>query len=678
MASSRIKITKNSIAVSFTLIIIFIFIMGQGPLWLWFLFAQKDMFSEMLQERAQMAARIVSSVAGDHLVQGEIPPLKKTIERIADDEIILSIKVYDSEGVLVASAVSSVEERDTSNPLYISWRNVARATITSGSVKVGEVEVLYSGAKANDAMFWLLSIPPIAQGFVFILLVVAIFLFTYLRIGKPIGILSERLERITSGDLTVEIPEMDEREIESIADGLRYLVQRFSSTVRRMHSLASNVMETTGGLSSSFDNSMEMVKKQSVSTDEIALTLKGSLESQKKISESTEHLSGISSENVSSLMEVKASEDEIVAHMVNLFDATEKSFTIISDMVDTTSSMNENVQKVLASVENTSASVEEIIASVREVENSARESSRIADGVREQAAHNGVVTVEKAINGMSEITDKVTYAVDIVNRLGHRSDDVQRILSVMKEVTDQTNLLSINASILAEQAGEHGKGFSVVAEEMRELSEKTETYTKDIAGIISMIQREISDVVGAINEGMTFVEEGSLLVYNVGETMSAILEAAHESANMTKMIERSTEGQVIALRHVEESVIEVNTVSLEMNKVMGKLFRSAEFILLHMGEVKDVAETTKQGIFEQAEGVRSIAHNMEMTNERVAVINESATRQRRLEEGLFSEVEEIRNAGVWILSDMERVSNTLSRLREDVDVLRREMGMFKV
>ena len=76
--------------------------------------------------------------------------------------------------------------------------------------------------------------------------------------------------------------------------------------------------------------------------------------------------------------------------------------------------------------------------------------------------------------------------------------------------------------------------------------------------------------------------------------------------------------------------------------------------------------------------MKAIAHNMEMTNERVAVINESATRQRRLEEGLFSEVEEIRNAGVWILSDMERVSNTLSRLREDVDVLKREMGMFKV
>ncbi|KKM86087.1 hypothetical protein LCGC14_1282580, partial [marine sediment metagenome] len=259
-----------------------------------------------------------------------------------------------------------------------------------------------------------------------------------------------------------------------------------------------------------------------------------------------------------------------------------------------------------------------------------------------------------------------------------RSDDVQRILSVMKEVTDQTNLLSINASILAEQAGEHGKGFSVVAQEMRELSEKTANYTKDIAGIISKIQGEISDVVAAITEGMTFVEEGSLMVYSVGETMSAILESAHESANMTKMIERSTESQVIALRHVEESVIEVNSMSQEMNNVMDKLFRSTEFILLHMGDVKDVADITKQGIYEQAEGVKAITRNMEKNNELVADINEAVSHQSKLEEGVSSEVEEIRSAGVWILSDMERVSNSLSRLREDVDVLKREMGTFKV
>jgi methyl-accepting chemotaxis protein len=423
---------------------------------------------------------------------------------------------------------------------------------------------------------------------------------------------------------------------------------------------------------------MSMVKKQSIATDEIALTVKESLESQKKISESTEHIAGLSSENVAALMEVKASEDEIVEQMDGLSRATEKSFDIVSDIEATTMNVSINVQKVMTSVENTSASVEEIIASVREVENSARESSKIADEVRRTAAQEGVVTVEKAINGMDAITGKVTYAVDIVTRLGKRSDDVQRILSVMKEVTDQTNLLSINASILAEQAGEHGKGFSVVAQEMRDLSDKAESYTKDIAVIVGKIQREISDVVNAINEGMRFVEDGSLLVYSVGEIMSSILEAAHSSANMTKMIERSTESQVIALRHVEESVIEVNTMSHEMNDVMTKLSSSAKYILKHMGEVKDVTDTTKKGINEQAKGVRAIAKNMELNNDRISDINEAATRQRELEEGVFIEVEEIRNAGVWFLSDMERVSNTLSRLREDVDVLKREMDTFKV
>ncbi|KKM97217.1 hypothetical protein LCGC14_1170340, partial [marine sediment metagenome] len=366
MARTGLGPVKNSIAFSLTLIIIFIFIIGQGSLWLWFLFTQKDMYGDMLHDRAKMAARMLSATAQEYVIKGDLPSLEKAVSRIAEDKIIISVKVFDADGTMLAGASTGIEESAALNPLYVPWKSEVRSPIMKGSQQVGEVEVFYSGREANNAMFWLLSTPPVAQGFVFLVIVALIYIFTYLKIGKPIGILSDRLERITSGDLTVGIPEMDENELGAIADGLRYLVQRFSATVRRMNSLASNVIETIVGISSSFENSMEMVKKQSISTDEIALTVKNSLDSQKKISENTEQLTGISSENVSALMEVKASEDEIVGHMGSLYGATEKSYSIVSEMVDTTAKVNENVQQVLTSVENTSASVEEIIASVKE------------------------------------------------------------------------------------------------------------------------------------------------------------------------------------------------------------------------------------------------------------------------------------------------------------------------
>ena len=679
MARFKVAVNRSSMAVTLTSIIILIFVALQGPLWLWFLYMQKDSYSEMVHARALSSARMVASISARHITSGDTDALMDVVERSTLEGGLLSVRITDLDGILLASANKGLEEReDPVLPLYVPWKSTIRVSLIEHGERLGQVEAVYSAEDVNSAMSWLIFIPPIGQTAVFGVLIASIFGFVYYKVGKPIGLLRSRMEEITSGDLTVEMPELDDRELSIISDGLGFLVQRLSSTVKRMDSLASDVMDTIGSLSSSFDNSIAMVRKQSTSTDEIALGAANSLESQKRIGESTEHLSNIANENVSALMEVRASEDEIVNQMEGLHGATEKSFAIASEMVRVSGRMDEKVLSMQSSVENTAASVEEIIASVREVENSASESSKIADNVREKAAKHGVVTVEQAVQSMDEITARITFSVEVGDRLSRRSSDIQSILSVMKEVTDQTNLLSINASILAEQAGEYGKGFSVVAQEMRELSEKAEGHTKDIAGIVRTIRDEINEVVSAITVGMKHVTEGSVIVNNVGETMRSILDSALESASMTKMKERSTEAQVTAHRHVEESVRDVNSMAVQMGDEMKIMLTSARNIQDHVADVKDIADSTKNGVEEQVKGVKAITRNMETTRERVADINESATRQRDLQERVATEVEEIRTSGAWIVSDMDRVSNTLARLREDIEVLRREMASFKV
>ena len=106
---------------------------------------------------------------------------------------------------------------------------------------------------------------------------------------------------------------------------------------------------------------------------------------------------------------------------------------------------------------------------------------------------------------MGRISNVVSITVDHVKRLHDSSLDIQRILSVIREITEQTNLLSLNASILAEKAGEHGKGFSVVAEEMRSLSGRTASYTREISGIVKSILGGIEDTVEMINASAKMV-----------------------------------------------------------------------------------------------------------------------------------------------------------------------------
>ncbi|NIM45732.1 MAG: hypothetical protein GTO54_08960, partial [Nitrososphaeria archaeon] len=287
-----------------------------------------------------------------------------------------------------------------------------------------------------------------------------------------------------------------------------------------------SVAEAAGNLSAGFDGVGDDISRQSKSTDDIVSSLKQASEAFRDITESTDKLSEFSSDNVSFLLEVKSTSDEIVSNTNKMFRAVEDSYSVVAEMSQTSKVVTSSSQDVLSSVDETLASIEEIRASIKEVERNAKESSALAARVREMAAAEGTLVVADAIEGMENISSTVNNAVKMVESLGTRSADIQKMLQVIREVTEQTNLLSLNAAILAEQAGEFGKGFAVVADEMRALSDRTAASTKEIAGVTNTIQEEIAGVMFSIKEGMEMVNAGEALVYKVGESMGAILEAA--------------------------------------------------------------------------------------------------------------------------------------------------------
>jgi methyl-accepting chemotaxis protein len=235
---------------------------------------------------------------------------------------------------------------------------------------------------------------------------------------------------------------------------------------------------------------------------------------------------------VTSLLEVRATADEIASGTNKLFQAVEGSYAALSQLSQTAKQLASNGDEALTFVEGTSASVEEINASVKEVEKSARESTELAEGVRALAAEEGLKASNEAIDAMEAISGRVRSLIETIKNFGNRSKDIEKMLTVIKEVTEQTNLLSLNAAILAAQAGEYGKGFSVVADEMRALSERTSASTKEIAGIVKTIHSEIAGVTSSIEESMGFVERGKGNVYKARESTGMIVEKAQRSAEI--------------------------------------------------------------------------------------------------------------------------------------------------
>ena len=164
----------------------------------------------------------------------------------------------------------------------------------------------------------------------------------------------------------------------------------------------------------------------------------------------------------------------------------------------------------------------------RSVDTSAETTAKLSRDVVEKA-EVGHTKVRQTIDGMEAIQQATATAERVIRGLGVRTHEIGGILDVIDDVADETNLLALNAAIIAAQAGEQGKAFSVVADEIKELADRVLASTKEIGELIRSVQEESENAIGAIEAGTRSVRDGVDLSVESGRTLEEITEASRES-----------------------------------------------------------------------------------------------------------------------------------------------------
>ncbi|HET6928777.1 MAG TPA: methyl-accepting chemotaxis protein, partial [Candidatus Acidoferrum sp.] len=172
-------------------------------------------------------------------------------------------------------------------------------------------------------------------------------------------------------------------------------------------------------------------------------------------------------------------------------------------------------------ITNTSSAVEELTVSMKQVSNNAEASAEAARRALD-AAEQGNRAVRDTLEGMQRIRASVQATAKKIKSLGDRSLEISEIINVINDITEQTNLLALNAAIEAARAGEAGRGFAVVADEVRKLAEHSRSATKDIAALIKAIQAETNEAVVVMEDGTKEVEGGAQLADQAGRALDAI------------------------------------------------------------------------------------------------------------------------------------------------------------
>ncbi|MCK5125309.1 MAG: HAMP domain-containing protein [candidate division Zixibacteria bacterium] len=247
--------------------------------------------------------------------------------------------------------------------------------------------------------------------------------------------------------------------------------------------------------------------------------------------------------------------------MVKQLDISAKSLVCAATDISTSAEkMNEGARNQTDNVRQVATAINEMTATIMESSKNAGEASD-ASRIQSTTATKGGDIVKSTIDGMNTISSVVKGSADSIGKLAASAEQIGSIIEVIEDIANQTNLLALNAAIEAARAGEHGRGFAVVADEVRKLAERTGKATGEITGVITEIQDKATNAVQGMEVGIAEVEKGRGLTDEAGNSLVEIENMSHQVMSMIEQIATAAEQQSQVAENVSERVEIISKVT---------------------------------------------------------------------------------------------------------------------
>ncbi|MBN1301163.1 MAG: HAMP domain-containing protein [Melioribacteraceae bacterium] len=254
-------------------------------------------------------------------------------------------------------------------------------------------------------------------------------------------------------------------------------------------------------------------------------------------------------------------------------------------VMQTANEISSSSEQMAAGAQEQTTQAAEVSTSVDEMTRTILENTKNASFAAETAkesgskAHEGGSVVEETITGMMRIADVVEESARTVEQLGKNSDQIGEIIQVIDDIADQTNLLALNAAIEAARAGEQGRGFAVVADEVRKLAERTTKATKEIADMIKQIQNDTSNAVSSMKQGTEEVEKGKGLASRASSVLQELITGASKVVDIAVQVAAASEEQSSSAELISKNIEGIAKVTEQSAVGTQQIARSSEELL---------------------------------------------------------------------------------------------------
>ena len=482
--------------------------------------------------------------------------------------------------------------------------------------------------------------------------------------------------KLAIGDLSYDGGVDSRDELGSLQKSIRAALSSISNVLVRVKDLsrdialaASNVEKDSDKLSGFTQTESEAIADISTSVEQLNAAIT-------EIAESVDSLVASMEETAASTEEIAAS-IESISEMANMLTgAVDETGSSIEELSATLKEVAGGANELAETSDNTISSITEIMQSIKEVEEKAKESSKFSENVAIEVSQLGVSAVEKTKEGMQQIKVSVDSTASALKKLGGRSEEIGKILTVIDEITEQTTLLALNAAILAAQAGEKGKGFSVVADEIKGLAERTGVSTQEIASLIDAVRAEVKTAVDSMKEGMGAVDQGLSLVGDADQSLKKILDSSKRSSEMVGSIERTTSEQARSARLVSEAVEGMRVMVGRMARATSEQSKGVALIISAAERMKDASVQVRSTTGQQAESSRQISQALDVVSEKSQHIAKAINEQKTGAGQIWASVEKIKEIPAKSRDLSFRINRTLRGLLQKADLMNAEMQHF--